>query len=109
MIIKDKILIGGVVWDITFENLDDADAYGITCFDECKIRLHSEETKKDMVDETFWHEVLHIVHRKAGYVLGDEMKHDESLVISETQVLHQIMNQIIEWQVKNNVNIKKRE
>jgi len=97
MIIKDKIQIGGVVWDILFEDLSDADAFGITDFDNAKIRI-DKNTKKDMIDESFWHEILHIIHRFAGHPMGSEMHHDHRLVDAETPIAHQIMSQIIEWQ-----------
>ena len=57
MKIPDKIMIGGVMWDITFEDLSDANAFGITDFDTAKIRLDIN-TKEDMIDESFWHEIF---------------------------------------------------
>lgn len=97
MKIPDKIMIGGVMWDITFEDLSDANAFGITDFDTAKIRLDIN-TKEDMIDESFWHEILHIIHRFAGHPLGSDMKHDHRLVDAETVTTHQIMSQIIKAQ-----------
>lgn len=97
LIFKDNILIGGVVWEITIEDLDDAGAYGITEFNKCKIRLHKSD-KPEMIEAHFWHEILHIVHGHAGYYQGKEMIHNEHLVEAETHILHQIMTQVISWQ-----------
>lgn len=99
MIIKDKIQIGGSTWTIIIEDLDVAESRGICIFDKHEIRLHNNENK-EVITETFWHEILHVVHRLAGYPGGSTMSHDHTLVDSETPILHQIMNQVIEWQKK---------
>lgn len=108
MIIGDKIQIGGVWWSIKIiEHLKDAgeSVNGLCDFDAHEILLDKlldveSERRENLIEEHFWHEILHVVHRKAGYGYKDDMKHDHVLVDAETPILHQIMNQIITWQVK---------
>ena len=105
MIIKDKIQIGGVWWDIFIvENLKDENntpTAGLADLDLCFIKFDAD-LKFDALDEKFWHEINHILlDRGAGVRPNEEIgMHDERIIESVTPLLHQIMNQVIEWQVK---------
>jgi hypothetical protein len=59
--------------------------------------LNGDSLPDDVIDEVFWHEILHIVLDKSGYRPGTDLKHDHTFIESATPTLHQIMDQVMEW------------
>lgn len=101
MKIGDEIKIGGVWWKIKFVRdlispTTESLTKGYTDLDGCEMYLESS-LPDDVIDEVFWHEILHIVLDKSGYRPGTDLKHDHTFIESATPTLHQIMDQVMEW------------
>jgi hypothetical protein len=103
LIIKDKIQIGGIWWKIKFcdelKDDDNDDLYGQCCYSENIIKINTKypEVKQELA---LLHEIRHAIHDMLGYAHDERVKLGEQLIIGQQHYDHQIILQIIEWQVK---------
>lgn len=106
MIIKDRIQIGGLTWKIKFiQDLhfeDDAEKYEIYGFCHYKDRTIEINTNYDEERQelTLIHELRHAVYDMLGIAEQTRIKYDEQFIISQQNYDHQIMKQIIDWQLE---------
>lgn len=89
MKIPSKILVGGIEYDVEFQQFIEIDSdrnfQGVCDYQNTKIKILeslSEERKEDV----FFHEVTHAIFYEAGY---DDQ--DEEMIIRIGKVLHQLI------------------
>jgi Zn-dependent peptidase ImmA (M78 family) len=112
MIIKDKIQIMGVIWNIRFEKdpkcpltdkekeddptlTDYPDGYNEHTIPEIVI---NSRYSKQIQEVIFFHELTHIIRTMHGFTGIEIDPQDEIFIECEASSWHQIMLQIIEWQ-----------
>jgi Zn-dependent peptidase ImmA (M78 family) len=104
MIIKDKIQIAGLTYEIRQVHpdcieLNSGNANGLHSFQNCIIFLN-ESLSEQQKEITLLHELTHAVNDTLDVSFKD-INCDERYVESFSRIWHQVMLQIIEWQKEN--------
>ena len=96
MIIPEQINVAGLTFDIKFVDPDEIDEnLGLCESDKGLIKLNnSKKFKKDVMEQVFIHEILHVIFNSLYLKAGDEIVIDEKLVDNISLLLHQIVLQL---------------
>lgn len=109
MHIPPSLKIAGITYEIKYNNgkieTEDEDGNEIVVdtianvnFIDCTINI-SESVCEQVVDLSFMHEVVHAILFAMGHQLGGAIEHDETFIEGYAQILLQVMQQIIEYNV----------
>ena len=109
MHIPPSLKIAGITYEVLYNNgkieTEDEDGNDIVVdtianvnFVDCTINL-SEDVCEQVIDLSFMHEVVHAILFAMGYQLGGAIEHDEVFIEGYAQLLLQVMQQIIEYNV----------
>ena len=101
MKIPDKIMIGGVEFTV-HKDLDEKSGPGFSGSANatqaviCLYNLSGRPESK--TEQVFLHELLHMIIDTLGYNSGESGPYDEVFIDSVSLLLHQTINQIIDYQ-----------
>lgn len=102
MKIPDKIQIAGLIFsvEITTGLKETDDCIGFSDFQTQVIKLNAEDHPQSL-ELSFIHELVHIIQIILGYKnVNDKVAHDEVYINSFSTLWHQVVVQLVEYQIK---------
>ena len=103
MKIPDKLTIGGITYDIKIVDPQSLELLQTTIghiWYEKNLIVISKDLNEDKQAQTLCHELLHGLFLAMGYAHDFDVKVDERFVDALASYLHQIMEQIIDYNQK---------
>ena len=96
MKIPEQITVAGLTFDVKFVDPDEIDEnLGLCESDRGLIKLNnSKKWKKEIMEQVFIHEIMHLIFNSLYIRAGDEITVDEKLIDNISLLLHQIILQL---------------